>query len=222
MGSKKRRIRHVEAVVFAVLFTVAIAVSVPMIRKQQRNADFEQTWRNMRPVSLAILEFNQEFGEFPSGTTHPIVMEATGHDPGPWTGSANDCFRQLIAYGIQSEDIFFAVHPEGSHEPDNVIGPLASEALKPGEVGLSYIYGLKHPTPPGTPILIAPMKTGTHLLHDIYDGRVAVISMDAATLPCTVNRRGEVLLPDGTLLFDPARRCWQNHPIDIRHPEFPN
>ncbi|MCH7226123.1 hypothetical protein [Haloferula sp. A504] len=222
MTPAKRRIKRVEVVVFCLVLAIVVMVSVPLITGQQKSANYTEALSNTRSLSCAFLEFDQEFGSFPTKETRSLVMDATGTDPGPPTGSANDCFRQLIAYGIQSEDIFFATHPEGSSKPDNLTQPFATEALKPGEAGLSYVYGLNTSLDPEYPLLIAPMRTGSHLAHRTYGGKVVVRFIDSSTLPCTVNRHGEILLPDGTLLFDPARPIWQNRPIDIRHPEFPN
>lgn len=223
MTGPKRRHKRIEWVVFLVLLLLAVGVSLPLIQKQRRAAMLQQAFGNTRSLSCAFLEFDQEFGSFPSRETHDLVQQevlwgADSHLP-EWTGSANDCFRQLIAYGIQSESIFFAVHPEGSHEPDEISAPLATEALKPGEAGLSYVYGLRSSVDPALPLLLAPMKTGTHLAHGTYHQAVVRFS-DGSGRCCPIDRDGEILL-DGTRLLDPARPCWRGRSIDIRHPEFP-
>lgn len=220
MAPAKRRIERVEVVVFCLIVAVAVGVSAYLITDQQRKAKYTATSNNMRSLHCALFQFEGEFGCYPHEKTRPLLMEVTGTELGPWTGSANDCFRQLIAYGIQSEDIFFAVHPEGSRKPDNFTQPIATKAVQAGEVGISYGYGLHSDSNPGRPLLIAPMKTGTHLAHATYGNRIAIWFVGGNQYPCTINRDGEILLPDGTLLFDPARPIWQNRPIDIRHPEF--
>lgn len=220
--SKPRRFTISMFAVGMLVITLAAAVLARLVRQQHHAADYAEATSNMRSLSCALLEFNQEFGAYPCERTRQEVIDATNADLGPWTGSSNDCFRQLIAYGIQSEQIFFAVHPEGTHKPDSILQPFPTAALAAGEVGLNYVYGLDSSYDfHQTPILLAPMKSGTHLAHRTYDGKVAMCFLDGSSAPCTANRHGEILLPDGTRLLNPAKPYWNGKPIDIRHPDFP-
>lgn len=217
-----RRTRAMIALL-AIVLAACVLVLVPVVINQQYVAAYTEALNNTRAVRLALLEFDQEFGAFPDEQTRSQVEETTGVPLGPWTGSANDCFRQLVAFGIHNEDIFFAIHPEGSHQPDNAIEPIATQALQPGEVGLSYTYGLSSGSDPSTPLLLAPMKSGTLLAHpETYAGKAVVRLLDGSALPCSVTERGEILDPGGRPLLDPSRPCWQDRPIDIRDPEFPH
>lgn len=219
----ERRLDRTMIVILVVVLALCALVFVPVVINQQRTAAYQQAVNNSRPIRFSLFEFAQEYGSFPSEEARTAVEETTGADLGPWTGTANDCFRQLVASGIHSEDIFFAVHPEGSHPPDGIIAPLATEALQPGEAGFSYVYGLRPEGPPETPVLLAPMRTGTQLAHPTaYGGRVAVRLLDGSALPCTVNSQGVIFHPNGSGLLDPSQPWWQGRPIDIRHPEFPH
>ncbi len=220
MAGAGKRIKRGEMIVFVVILGTAAVLLVAWTRGQHERADFATATKKMSSVALALLEFEADFGSFPSDATRQNVIDATGNELGPTTGTANDYFRQLIAYGIQSEDIFLVPHPEAAEEPDRIVSPLTLEALKPGEVGISYGYGLHSESNPERPLLMAPMKSGTHLAHRTLGNRVAIWFVGGHQYPCTVDRTGEILLPDGTRLFDPSRPVWQNRPIDIRHPEF--
>ncbi|BCX47170.1 hypothetical protein HAHE_10780 [Haloferula helveola] len=207
---------------FVAVLLVVAGISFSMLKRQRKAANFQQALSNTRSFSLALLEFDQEFGAYPHEGTKALVEDATGTELGRWRGTSNDCFRQLVAYGFQSEDIFYAIHPQGTHEPDNLIMPMATEALKPGEVGFSFSYGHSSAHHPEIPLLLAPMQSGSHLAwRDTYGGKAVVRLIDTSELPCTINRKGEIIHPDGKLLLDPARPCWKGLHIDIRHPEFP-
>jgi hypothetical protein len=202
-----------------------VLVSYSMIFRQRHIADRTQAINNMRPLSCAFLEFDQEFGSYPNDETAVDVVEATGSElnlTGPYS---NAYFRQLFAFGIQSESIFYSVHPEGTHKPDLIMTP--GKVLTPGEVGHSYVYGLTSSDDPRLPLLIAPMKTGTHLAwRRPFENKAAVLLIRRGddpfhNPPFDLNRRGEILLADGSLLLDPGQPYWDGRPIDIRHPEFP-
>lgn len=197
------------------------------IQKQRSAANCQQAINNMRSLSCAFLEFDQEYGAYPNDETARAVLESTGTDLLALTGPySNSYFRQLIAYGIQSEQIFYATHPEGIHKPDSIMKP-PSQALAPGEVGMSYVYGLNSSSDPRLPLLLAPMKSGTHLAwRGPYHKKAAVLLLHRGddpfhNPPFDLDRRGQILLADGSLLLDPAQAFWRGRRIDIRHPEVP-
>jgi hypothetical protein len=208
-----------------VVILVGLAVSYPMIFRQRHIADCTQAINNMRSLSCAFLEFDQEYGSYPNDQTAQKVIDSTGSELDFTGPHSNAYFRQLIAYGIQSEDIFYAVHPEGSRKPDRIMSP--GHALAPGEVGLSYFYGLDSSADLRIPLLLAPMKTGTHLAwRRPFDKKAAVLLIDRGrdpfdNPPFDLDRHGEILLSDGSLLLDPTQPYFHKQPIDIRHPEFP-
>lgn len=209
-----------------VAILIAGSVSHQVIWRQRKAADRTQALNNMRSLSCALLEFDQEFGSYPNDETAKDVIESTGTEIAVLTGPcSNPYFRQLIAYGIQSEDIFYASHPEGIHKPDRIF--THGQALAPGEVGMSYVYGLTSSSDPRLPLLIAPMKTGTHLAwRRPYDNKAAVLLIARGgdpfhKPPFDLDRRGQILLTDGSLLLDPSQPFWHGRDIDIRHPETP-
>ncbi|MGB6219666.1 hypothetical protein [Haloferula sp.] len=103
--------------------------------RQGEARDRTQAINNAKQAGLALLEFDQEFGSFPNEETAALVKKATETDLDLSGTSSNAMFRQLIAFGIQSEDIFYCKHPEGIRKPDRDMSP--GKALEAGEVGFS-------------------------------------------------------------------------------------
>ena len=216
-----------RAMVFGVLILLAAfaLVSHTFIQQQHHAAKDQEAISNMRSLSCAFLEFDQEYGSFPSDHTAKEVADSTGTMLSLTGNFSNPYFRQLIAYGIQSEDLFYSSHPEGSHKPDNRISP--GKALAPGEVGMSYVYGLNSSSDSDLPLLIAPMKTGTHLAwRGPFGGKAAVLLIARGgdpfhNPPFDLDAKGRILRADGSLLIDQSQTYFKNHTIDIRHPEMP-
>jgi len=216
----KHRSNRAMWLVGIAVFVTVLTIASSQIFRQRHAADRQQALNNMRSLGTAFLEFDQEFGSFPTDKTALLVIDSTGTELDFTGPHSNAYFRQLIAYGIQSEDIFYAAHPEGIHKPDKIMSP--GQALVPGEVGLSYTYGLNTSLDPKIPLLLAAMKTGTHLAwRRPYDKKAAVLLLDNSTHAFDLDRQGQILLSDGSLLLDPTQPYWHGRPIDIRHPETP-
>lgn len=139
MKTNKRKLRGftlVELLVVIVIIAALAGLSAPMILRQRKAADRTQAINNAKQIGLALLEFDQEFGSFPDKSTATDVENATGTDLNLSGDTSNDYFRQLIAYGVQSEDIFYC-KAASTKKPDKVF--IAGKALEPGEVGFGYI-----------------------------------------------------------------------------------
>ncbi|MBK1828143.1 hypothetical protein [Haloferula rosea] len=210
-------------VLWIVMILLAIGVSLPLFLRRSCGDGMSRTMAisNARQVGLALLEFDQEFGKFPDESTVDAVLRGTGTDLDLAGQSSNALFRQLIAYGIQSEDIFHCKHPRAVR-PDNIITP--GEALKPGEVGFSYVAGLDSSQAAGLPLIAAPMKEGTTSFHeDGFAGKVVVLRLDLSASALELgDADGGVVTEDGKALFDPESGLWpEGYELDLRHPEFP-
>lgn len=204
----------------AMLFLVAL-ICAPMFLRSSKAAERTEAISNSKQVGLALLEFEQEYGSFPHERTAAEIERATGTGIDLSGSSSNAMFRQLIAYGVMSEDIFFCGHPEfGKKRTDNRIrGP---QALEPGEVRFSYVAGLDHTMPLELPLLAAPMKLGTETFHDKpYKDKAVVLRLDNSARAFAVRPSdGRVTVGGGKTLFDPANGSWpKGHVIDLRHPE---
>jgi hypothetical protein len=215
-------------VVVVVFVVIALAgLSAPMILRCPKAS--ERTWAisNAKQVGLALLEFDQEYGSFPDETTKAKVMKSTGTDLDLSGHSSNAMFRQLIAFGVQSEDIFFAPkHPECRKKPDNNISP--GKALEAGEVGWSYMMlaggvGQNTSGNPGRPVLAAPMKIGTEQFWpDAFGDKGVILRLDnSVEAPLIRSKDLKVSVGNGRTLFETGpESVWGDvGAIDIRHPE---
>lgn len=198
---------------------------VPMVLRPSRAAYRTEALSNARQIGLALLEFDQEFGEFPSAGT---LKELAKLDPGihsRGTSSSNDYFAQLIAFGIQSEKIFYCHHPAVNHglRPDDILTPL-NEALKPGECGFSYFTGMSTSMKPDLPVACAPMIPGTDTVgrKPFKGNRAVVLRLDnsVGSLPVRSSDRRIEVAKGRTLLDTGPSTVWGTTLTpDLRHPE---
>lgn len=101
-GAKRGRGLAVAGLVLSYLSLAILPIATlsglaaPMILRQKKEADRAMTINNMKLLGLALLEFDQEYGSFPSDATAAKVARSTGQS-GPMTGP--DVLRQLEAFG---------------------------------------------------------------------------------------------------------------------------
>ena len=206
-------------VLIAIILVVTF-VSWPMLMRQKKAADRTRAIGNLKQIGLALLEFDHEFGRFPDGTTVEKVKRIPGMDQDLSGQSSNALFRQLIAFGIKSEAIFYCVHPEGIHEGDGDFS--RGRALEAGEVGYSYVAGLNTGMNPGISVAMTPMKIGTEMFWaEPYGGKAAILRLDNSVEAPPIGSDGRVSVGDGKRLFDTgADTVWgEGFEMDLRHPE---
>ena len=187
MKNNQTRLRGftlVELLVVIVIIAALAGLSAPMILRQQKAAARTEAINNAKQMGLALLEFDQEFGSFPDQSTAQLVADATGSDLNlSGTSTSNDLFRQLIAYGIQSEDIFYT-KTAYTREPDNVINQ--GKALEAGEVGFGYVL-LDQTTAqntsgnPGRPVIVTPLldaSSNWEFDPDPYGNKAVYLKLD--------------------------------------------
>lgn len=204
---------------------VFLVLSAPMVIRCPKAANRTQAINNAKQVGLALLEFDQEFGSFPNDETAALIKKSTGTSLDLSGGSSNALFRQLIAYGIQSEDIFYCLHPQGIHKPDGDISP--GKALEAGEVGWSYFSGQSistvDPLQEGRPLLAAPMVIGTETFWTKpFKGKAVILRLDnSVEAPLIRDADRKVSVGSGKTLFDVGEdTVWGvDGKIDLRHPE---
>lgn len=174
----------VELLVVIVIIAALAGLSAPMILRQQKAAARTEAINNAKQVGLALLEFDQEYGSFPDDDTADLVTDSTGTDLSPLSGSSsNDYFRQLIAFGVQSEEIFYT-KCQYTRKPDNVT--TTGNALEPGEVGFGYVMldattGQNTSGNPGRPVLVTPLldaNTSWEFDADPYGSKAVILRLD--------------------------------------------
>lgn len=182
-NTRLRGFTLVELLVVIVIIAALAGLSAPMILRQQKAAARTEAISNAKQVGLALLEFDQEFGSFPDQDTAQEVQNSTGTSLSLSGNSSNDYFRQLIAFGIQSEDIFYT-KTTYTREPDNVINQ--GNALKAGEVGFGYVMidqntGQNTSGNAGRPVLATPLLNAAEdwtFDPDPYAGKAVILKID--------------------------------------------
>lgn len=214
MKTNNRKLRGftlVELLVVIVIIAALAGLSAPMILRQRKAADRTQAINNAKQIGLALLEFDQEFGSFPDEETALTVADSTGTDLTLSGQTANDYFRQLIAFGIQSEDIFYC-KAAYTRKPDKVI--TVGKALEPGEVGFGYITlanGVAQNTSgnPGRPVLAAPLldaQENWEFDGDPFGDKAVILRLDnSVEAPLIRGQDRKVSVGSGNTLSDTGR-----------------
>ena len=171
---------------------------------------------NIRQIGVTLFAFDDQYGRFPDASTIPAVQAATGTTLHLGDSSSNQLFRQLLATGERSEQIFWAKTPASRKKPNDLLG---TDALAPGECAYSYVAGLTSSGDPETPVVMIPMIRGT-LKFDPkpFDGKAIVLNLDSSATALTIEENGDVLL-NGMNLFDPRQPFWRGKAPDIKYPE---
>lgn len=173
---------------------------------------------NLRQVGIALLEFDTEYGSFPSEATAAIVTKKFpkhGYDLN--SKLSNALFRQLFACGLtQSEAMFYAKIP-GARKPDGDIAPV--RLLEKGEVGFAYVAGLLSEGNPARPIAFAPVIPGTRKFDpEPFEGKAVFLRVDNSVTSMTIGKDGRVLL-NGIDILSAENPIWDGKAPDIRYPE---
>lgn len=134
--TRRRGFTLVELLVVIVIIATLAGIGTPVVLKQRKAAARAEAIHNAKEIGLALMEFEQQYGSFPDRRTAEEVATITGTALNLSGDSANDYLRQLIAVGLQSEEIFFT-KTSYTRKPDNVFS--GDKALAAGEVGFGYI-----------------------------------------------------------------------------------
>ncbi|MFC7337991.1 type II secretion system protein [Haloferula chungangensis] len=228
MKSNKRKLRGftlVELLVVIVIIAALAGLSAPMILRQRKAADRTEAINNAKQIGLALLEFDQEYGSFPDDDTAVDVEDSTGTDLNLSGGKSNDYFRQLIAFGIQSEDIFYC-KTAYTKKPDKVMS--ASKALEDGEVGFGYIMlsgAVAQNTSgnPGRPVLAAPLLNAAEdwtFDGDPYGDKAVLLRLDnSVEAPLIRKKDNKVSVGNGKVIEDTGTdSVWGTETPEIKAP----
>jgi len=188
------------------------------IMVEYRNRPIGQATGNAMQISLALQEFDKDYGSFPSVSTIADVKNATGTDFSLGHTTSNDFFRQLLAAGHGNEGTYYArIHGSGSKRPDEITS--GGRALEKGECGFSYIPGISGSSSIKVPILITPLIPGTDRVDPgPFGGDSIVVYPDGTFYPGTTDKHGHLLI-GGMRLLDPANPIWNGNPPTLVWPE---
>lgn len=219
LSQRKWKWLWVVGVVSIIIIALAGLTAPVVIRATPKSPQTEAV-SNARQIGLALFEFENEYGSYPSASTAAAVRNATGTTLNLGTKTSNDYFRQLIGGNFtQSEKIFYAAKIPGVRKPDdNITG---AEALKKGECGFAYFLGAKLTDNPKRPLAAAPMIPGTDRFDskEAYKGKAVVLKADNSVMSYKIDKNGHIQI-EGKQFMDPTNPIWNGHPPMIVWPDL--
>jgi type II secretory pathway pseudopilin PulG len=199
------------------MIALLAALSAPMIMKQHKKAHQAQAISNAKQISLALFEFNDEYGSYPNAETAKLVAQTTS-TPVITGDSSNARFRQLISSGITaSEEIFYAKSiitqkPDGNISGDN--------AIAPGECGFAYIDNHPKVITAPRPIAMAPFTFSSGQFDkDVFDNKAIILWTDGSATTLPIDPASGKALLNGQDILDPAHPVWAGTPPNLVMPE---
>jgi len=216
----------VELLVVIAIIAVLAGLGTPAILKAKKNADKATAINNARQIGIALGDFDQEWGSYPSDTTREDLEDAGIECPAG--DDANAMLGQLIAAkSIDVEEIFYLKSVRGSRVGDNQIKN-ADDILAKGENSWGYVMlgddnALSSSTASSlTPILVAPLKEGgSEPVFDPkpYNDKMVYFKADGSVAEARINDDGQAALKKGRTLFSTGEdSVWEDDIPDVRVP----
>jgi hypothetical protein len=192
------------------------AVVWPMLRGQQAMADQTFAAVHLHDLYRELRDFERDYGRFPDASTISAVRAATSTTLALGDRTSNELFRQLIATGVTSEQIFWSKTPGSHRPPDDILG---KDALAKGECSFTYITGRSTKDDPRMPIAMNPMIPGTWRFDPKpFRRRATVLRIDGSATSSDLEENGHIMSKDKDL-FDPSQPFWGGKAPDIKWPE---
>jgi type II secretory pathway pseudopilin PulG len=218
MDTEPKKSKSLELTFGLIIILGVIAIVVLRIDARQRKANQAEAFSNVRSFSLALYQFEIDYGSYPNDATVSDVTKsfpAHGYD---LTGkSSNAAFRQLLAAGIVPTEHPFYAKIKGSIKPDGNILP--KQALKKGEVGFAYISGLSTAGNPSTPLVLTPLIPGTTKFDSKpFKGKAIILHIDSSVRTYDIHEDGNIY-DKGINILSPEHPIWKGKAPDIRYPE---
>ena len=190
----------VELLVVIAIIAALAAMATPVIMKQKKKADMITATSNAKQIFLLMVEFDDDFGGFPSEKSAEDNEDFVGLS----TSTSNGLLAQFIAGGyVQSEEIFYAKGgSKTGGKPDNDISE-NSKILEEGECGFAYITGLSGSDKAGLPLICAPMpKTKETFDPDPFGGKGVVLSLDGSAKSFRLSKQDKLKVTPKKTLFE--------------------
>jgi hypothetical protein len=181
-------------------------------------ANATEATNNARQIGLMLIEFETEYGFFPSEKTLADVEETSGNKLPALDKSSNTLFRQLFAAGITVTEAPFFANIPGVMKGGDQNEP--SEALATGKNAFAYIAGLNAAGNPARPLVVCPLIPGTTKFDPKpFGGKAIILRCDLSVLALPIEKDGTVL-KDGVELLSKDHPAWNGKVPDIRHPDL--
>lgn len=189
-------------VVIAIIVTLA-GVATPVLLGQKKKGDHAKAVQNAKQVGYALFNFENDYGRYPDDDTETDITDEDSAAVISTAGGSNDYFSQLIAAGYVDQEAPFFAKAGFTVEPDN-IKDSASDMLKEGEVGFSYVMrqsgrALNSSVNSAIPLIIAPASVENAGEYDrnVYNKKSVVLRIDMSVRDPRINDDGEIRLRGG-------------------------
>lgn len=213
----KRRLSALQWLGLILAVVLVVLLALPLILRRRPDEGMPESVTNLKQLSLALADFDDDYGRFPDASTIPAVQKTTGTTLPLGDQSSNALFRQLIAAEIKSEAIFWAETSFTPRRPDNDLS--SAKALLKGECAFTYIAGLSPADPGDTPLAMSGVIPGTwNFDPKANKKRAIVLFIDGSVKMYPINAAGHVEI-NGMNLFDPRQPHWHGKAPDIKWPE---
>ena len=165
---RRRGFTLVELLVVITIIVALAGLTAPQLAKFLKYRDRMVATNNAKQLFFGLSEFSEQYGSLPDRETATEVIERTNTTLKLDGDSSNDYFRQLIAAGIfKSEDPCYALTAGSKRKPDNILD--GSDALKPGEVGFSYLLNGTSAMPTDNPTRIIAVTPVADARKGLFD-----------------------------------------------------
>jgi len=190
-------------VVIAIIATLA-GIGVPVIIAQKKKGDLTEAIANSKSIGLAMFNFDQDYGGYPSEATGTQVDTNNPNSGMTFTGNSNAFFRQLVAAGYaDSEKMFYAKAPYTIKPDNNMIG---SACLAAREVGFAYVMkdastALPDSGNSGMPLIVAALYNGVadggQFDPDVYGRKAVIFRMDNSAVAESIRPSDKTVVVGG-------------------------
>jgi hypothetical protein len=204
---KKSRF-SIMRVLLATLLVLFIFMVVGVLRALLRgpiDASRAETTSNLKQLGLALFDFEEEYGTFPSWR---IYDEHPEKFPNATRGaSSNDLLGMLVAGGFaDNEEIFHVYHGSRSRKKTDNVFDTPKTLLEPGECEFGYVtledgQALSTTTASSAlPLLVAPLMPGSggadpKFNPKPFNGKAFYLRIDQAVKMAQIDKNGRAIIP---------------------------
>ncbi|MDB4544355.1 hypothetical protein N9Z83_00255 [Akkermansiaceae bacterium] len=214
-----------QTIFFCILTVIVIGLLPVRFGGSTKYSDLGHAHRNARTVYLALLEFEEIYGQYP---TEEVPEDLIPNYPQKKRSDSNFLLGQLIASGALDSEKYFTIRRSSLH--DDIIEP-PDKILEAGECQFSYIskvgeipYSTRYGSS-ALPILMFPMIPGTNRFDSTFFERQRMrgfyLKLDGSVGHVHINDEGEGILRGQavtTLFTFGEDTIWgENKPL-VHHP----
>lgn len=155
---------------------ILVALTMPMIKKQQKAAEAVMMTSKFRQIALQLRKFSLDYGQYPSVKMESRVAANTQTKPREGL-SSNIILGQLIRNDPSLTETNFSDRGEMDwSRPADDLSDSPDTLLAPGECVVSYVSGLSPSSNYSFPLIMYPMTgDGTRFDPEVLGGKAVIL-----------------------------------------------